>query len=257
MSRSGPTARLFAAVDPPSAVCHELASWAREAAGAMRAGARPGADDAAKVRVLAPDTLHVTLCFLGSRPVEEIDALADALARCPAHGGSLAVGAPLWLPPRDPRSLALEVHDGLAPSPGPGGWLSELHGALSEAFARAVGWEPERRRFRAHVTVARLGRSGKPSRRARGRGDGRGQRRRERGGAAGHGAVAGQGEAPVPLPPTPQLTFAPAAVVLYRSWLDPQGASYEPIATRTLEAGSPSPSSSSSGGEEGAEPFVT
>jgi len=36
------------------------------------------------------------------------------------------------------------------------------------------------------------------------------------------------------LPPTPQLSFTPGAVVLYRSWLDPQGASYEALATREL-----------------------
>jgi RNA 2',3'-cyclic 3'-phosphodiesterase len=227
VSRDGPTARLFAAVDPPRAVCHELSAWVREAAGALRAGAGRDADAApAKVRVLAPDTLHVTLCFLGGRPVEEIDALAVALDAASHHAaGRLTLGAPLWLPPREPRSLSLEVHEQ------PGGWLTELQRALGDAFAGAVDWQPERRRFRPHLTVARLGRSGKPSRRARG---------------GGHA---------LPLPPTPQLEFTPAEVVLYRSWLDPQGASYEAIATRTLSAASPSPSSSS-GGEEGEEPLA-
>jgi 2'-5' RNA ligase len=251
MSREGPTARLFAAVDPPSAVCHELASWAREAAGAMRAGASLGSDGAAaKVRVLAPDTLHVTLCFLGSRPVEEIDTLAAALARCEAHGGEASLGAPLWLPPREPRSLALEVHDGSS------SWLGELHRSVSESFTRAVAWEPERRRFRPHLTVARLGRAGKPSRRARGpQAGGRRRGRPAVGRRPSEGSHRSEDDVPVALPPTPQLTFAPAEVVLYRSWLDPQGASYEAIATRTLSAASPS-SSSSSGGEEGAEPLV-
>jgi 2'-5' RNA ligase len=251
MSRGGPTARLFAAVDPPSTVRHELSSWAREAAGAMRAGAGAGGEGGPQVRVLAPDTLHVTLCFLGSRPVEEIGMLADALGRCEACGGELELGAPLWLPPRDPRSLALEVHDS------PRGWLAELHDTLSEAFAQAVGWQAERRRFHAHVTVARLGRSGKPSRRAWGGGRRRGRQGTRQGGGAGRPDADGQDQALGPLPPTPPLTFAPAEVVLYRSWLDPQGASYEPIATRTLTADSPSPPSpSSSGGDEGREPFV-
>jgi RNA 2',3'-cyclic 3'-phosphodiesterase len=249
MSRDGSTARLFAAVDPPPAVRHELSSWAREAAGAMRAGTGLGADGAAaKVRVLAPDTLHVTLCFLGSRPVEEIDALAAALGRCDVRGGEASLGAPLWLPPREPRSLALEVHDG------PRGWLGALHRSVSEAFAQTVDWEPERRRFRPHLTVARLGRAGKPSRGARSGRSGRGRQGSGRAADAGPDAAGSHGEA-LPLPPTPQLTFAPAEVVLYRSWLDPQGASYEPIATRTLAAGSPSPSSSSCGDED-VEPFV-
>jgi hypothetical protein len=36
------------------------------------------------------------------------------------------------------------------------------------------------------------------------------------------------------LAPTPALSFTPASVVLYRSWLSPAGAAYEALATRTL-----------------------
>ncbi len=36
------------------------------------------------------------------------------------------------------------------------------------------------------------------------------------------------------LPPTPALAFTPQDVVLYRSWLDPEGASYEALASATL-----------------------
>jgi RNA 2',3'-cyclic 3'-phosphodiesterase len=234
MSR-GATARLFAAVDPPRAVRDQLAWWAREVAGAMRAhtSARAGEQDRArqaaapgedaKLRLLAPETMHVTLCFLGARPVGEMQALAEALARCELpSAGELSLGAPLWLPPRRPRSLALEIGDG-------DGWLGRLQRAVAEAFAQAIAWEPERRRFRAHLTVARLW-PGKPSRRRA------------------HGA---QSVPDTVLPATPQLAFSPEAVVLYRSWLDPRGASYEAVATRALEtSSSDSPSSSSAGGED-------
>jgi hypothetical protein len=70
MSR-GATARLFVAVDPPAAACEELAVWARAAAaasGAQRAGAK-----AASLRLLPAQALHLTLCFLGARPVAEIE----------------------------------------------------------------------------------------------------------------------------------------------------------------------------------------
>jgi 2'-5' RNA ligase len=67
-------------------------------------------------------------------------------------------------------------------------------------------WEPERRRFRAHVTLARLG---------------AGFRWRSR------------GEEPR-LAATPQLRFTPTAIVLYRSWLSRGGASYEPLLTSEL-----------------------
>ena len=36
------------------------------------------------------------------------------------------------------------------------------------------------------------------------------------------------------LPPTPQLTFTPRELVLYRSWLSPEGAEYEALTRATL-----------------------
>jgi RNA 2',3'-cyclic 3'-phosphodiesterase len=216
------TARLFAAVDPPPAVREQLAAWAREVAAALRAQA--GAAQDAKLRLLAPETMHVTLCFLGTRPVTEIDALTTALEQCEVPpAGELALGAPLWLPPRNPRSLALEIGDGE-------GRLERLQRAIVEAFARASAWEPDRRRFRAHVTVARIGR-GKPSRSIRS-GRAGGWSRGEMGANEGRGEESGA-RGPF-LPPTPQLSFTPGAVVLYRSWLEPQGARYEALATREL-----------------------
>jgi 2'-5' RNA ligase len=178
----------------------------------------------AKLRLLAPETMHVTLCFLGARPVAEIAALATALEQCEVpQAGELSLGAPLWLPPRNPRSLALEIGAG-----DDDGWLELLQRAIVEAFAQAIAWEPDRRRFRAHVTVARIGR-GKPSRSSR---TSRSGGRRASAGKDGGGEEA-DARGPF-LPPTPQLSFTPSAVVLYRSWLDRQGASYEALATREL-----------------------
>ncbi|HEX3911038.1 MAG TPA: RNA 2',3'-cyclic phosphodiesterase [Solirubrobacteraceae bacterium] len=236
------TARLFAAVDPPPAVCRELASWARAVSGSLRAGGAWPVAEGATVRLLDPGTMHVTLCFLGVRPVEEIEALGGALDSCASEAGELSLGAPLWLPPSNPRSLALEIHERE-------GRLGRLQQELSRAFALAVDWEPERRRFKAHVTVARLGRGKQGARRGA-----RGRRRGRAGGGMGEGAeAAAEAGAQAPPAPTPQLSFVPAAVVLYRSWLSPQGASYEPVATCALTgAASSSSSTSSLEGEEGA-----
>ncbi len=55
------TARLFVALDLPAAPRAELARWARSAAASARAGG-------GHVRLLAPESLHATLCFLGSTP---------------------------------------------------------------------------------------------------------------------------------------------------------------------------------------------
>jgi 2'-5' RNA ligase len=200
MSR-GATARLFVALDPPEEVCEELAAWARRVAAASGVAQRtrgPGRP----MRVLEARSLHLTLCFLGSRPVSEIDALSGALDSCAEPVGQLSVGAPLWLPPSRPRTLAVEIGDR-------DGRLARLQRSVARALTGASGWEPERRRFRAHVTVARV-RDAVPV-------------------------------AHTPLPATPRLSFAPETLVLYRSLLAPAGAEYEAIAVRDLAGPEPSP----------------
>jgi RNA 2',3'-cyclic 3'-phosphodiesterase len=200
MARAQATVRLFVAVDPPAEICERLAAWARVAVRSL--GLRLGSSGS--VRVLDPELLHVTLCFLGERPVGEIEAIAGALAECARAVGRLEIGAPLWLPPRRPRALAVEVReeDGVGREES----LVALQEALCGALARACGYREERRRFRAHVTLARLG----------------GDRRR---GSPGAGRE---------LPATPALSFTPGALVLYRSRLSPAGASYEALAEYTL-----------------------
>ena len=75
------------AVDPPEEVCGELAAWARAALGAVVAGDpdRRERGSPAKVRVLGAETMHVTLCFLGGRPIGEVETIAAALAAPPAQ----------------------------------------------------------------------------------------------------------------------------------------------------------------------------
>lgn len=187
-------ARLFVAVDLPALVRERLAGWAKTALGAVFAG------HSAMPRLIGPDSMHLTLCFLGNRPTSEIRALGDAVGACGRTVGELSLGAPLWLPPRRPRALAVEVRDD-------DGQLHELKddvldalGAVSEADLGA-----ERRRFRPHVTVARLRERTRP---------------RERG-----------------LAPTPALSFAPESLALYRSFLARDGARYEALASVALEAG--------------------
>lgn len=206
MSRRAPSARLFVAVDPPEQVAMELADWARSAAREAQSHAR-GSQQA--LRVLDPELLHVTLCFLGSRAVDEIPALTGQLAACERPPVELSLGAPLWLPPRRPRALAVELHDSrgelariqaevaarLEPS------AQEAHGPRAGGGA---GAKP--RRYRPHITVARM------------RYDSGGRSRSPAG-------VVGERS----LPPTPALSFAPAELVLYRSWLSPEGASYEAL----------------------------
>lgn len=198
-----PTARLFVAVDPPEELCERLTAWARE--GTHSAQAHEHAK--ASPRVLDTELLHVTLCFLGNRPAREMDVLAAQLSTCDGRGGELSLGAPLWLPARNPRALAVELHDER-------GWLASLQAEVVAALRRVSGWQPNgsahtgvkatasKRRFHPHVTVARLRRGEAPRQRA--------------------------------LPPTPSASFSPRELVLYRSWLSPEGASYEAVATHPI-----------------------
>jgi 2'-5' RNA ligase len=198
MSRHA-TARLFVAVDPPPEVRESLARWAR---GALRAIGARGGETGSPLRVLEPETLHVTLCFLGNQPVGRIEQIGERLSALSASACELLLGAPLWLPPRRPRALAVELRDDT-------GELERVHRDLLRALSEVCelpdeqhGGGVRRHRFRPHVTVARMRRGAAPRERT--------------------------------LAPTPALSFLPRELVLYRSWLSDSGASYEPLSSTPI-----------------------
>jgi RNA 2',3'-cyclic 3'-phosphodiesterase len=181
-------ARLFVALELPAAVREALGSWQ-----ATAVGPRPG------LRLLAPESLHVTLCFLGWCAVGEIPAIA---ASCEIVGGEpaaeVSVGDAVWLPSRrPPRVLAVALED-------PSEAVARVQSKLSAAL-QAGGWYvPEKRQFYAHVTVARVAKGARV--------------RRE------------------DLAPPPQIAFRASAVRLYRSRLVRGGAQYEPLSSVELGA---------------------
>jgi RNA 2',3'-cyclic 3'-phosphodiesterase len=213
---------MFIALDLPIGVREDLTAWARTALRAAAAADpqqrspgerreepshgrgrhRRGGHDGSRrhgIRVLEADLLHITISFLGSRPVEQLQplsALVESIAQ-PSMGES-SIGAPVWLPTRRPKVLAVEVHDDSRA-------LAELH-EIVHADLQAAGLESpplarghrHDRAFRPHVTVARLRDGAAPGDRA--------------------------------LQPTPQRAFVAPRLTLYRSWLSPEGASYEQIA---------------------------
>lgn len=157
---------------------------------ALSAFGRAAAADDVALRVVAPDALHVTLAFLGHRALDEIEPAREALRGVAAPVGALSLGEPLWLSPRRPHVLTVAVVD-------PDGALARLQEALTEALSDAVGFVPDRRAFRPHVTVARVRRGAVP----------------RRGG----------------LPEAPRAAFTGEALALYRSWLGSGPARYEPL----------------------------
>lgn len=188
--------RLFVALELPAAVVAALVAW--------RAPLLAGDDG---LRPVPAASLHVTLAFLGWRDADEVAPLSAAVAGCAAPVGGLALGAPLWLPSRAPRVLAVALEDRA-------GELARLHGRVVAALA-AGGWHaPEERPFLPHVTVARV----------------RGSGRRDRRAAAGSRGRRGAGRGGPPAAPAwPVGPFAGTAVVLYRSHLGGGGARYEPL----------------------------
>jgi RNA 2',3'-cyclic 3'-phosphodiesterase len=175
--------RLFAALDLPLGVRTSLAAWAASAV---------GGDD--RLRLVREQSLHVTLVFLGERPDPEPAATAVVRALDPPPDAPpLAVDGVLWLSPRRPHVLTVGLDD-------PSGGLAAIQAGVLDALVRQAGHEADQRRFRPHVTVARV----------------RGRLR------------------PFDLPSPPSLEFHPPAVTLYRSVLGRGPASYEAVASVPL-----------------------
>jgi RNA 2',3'-cyclic 3'-phosphodiesterase len=101
--------------------------------------------------------VHLTLAFLGERAEADVAALRAAVRGC-ADGvaaPALALGGALWLAPRRPHVLTVALLDGE-------GALERLQADRAGALRGAVGFEPERRAFRPHVTLARVRRGQRP-----------------------------------------------------------------------------------------------
>ena len=90
------------------------------------------------------------LAFLGELDPAGIELAAGALEQTAGLVGGLSLGAPVWLPRRRPRSLALEIHDNRSE-------LADLQSSIAGRLDEAIDWR-EARPFRAHLTAARLGR---------------------------------------------------------------------------------------------------
>lgn len=130
--------RAFVAIDLPEPVRDSL---------------DPVLDALAFARTADPEQLHLTLAFLGERPDAEVEAAHWALdALAPPAFGMRLTGLDTFQ-----GAEGLTVWAGIA-DPAP---LRDLHARVLSALHRA-GIVLERRRFRPHVTLARLPRPGPP-----------------------------------------------------------------------------------------------
>lgn len=182
-----PRARLFVALDLPDETREGLVAWGRKA---LRDPA---------LRPVAPESLHITLAFLGYRPEKEIEAIAAVAKESAAPAPWVELRDP---EPRPPRGRA-QLYALPAVSPG----AEALQAGLEQRLIEAGFYEPEKRPFWPHVTVARV------------RPEARGSRR-----------PAVVSEPPGALPEELEEPRTSVRMTLYRSVLQPSGARYVPLA---------------------------
>ena len=187
-------------------VALELPPEVQEAAGGvLRDLQGSGAD----VKWVRPGNLHVTLKFLGEIKEGMVPALGQALGRACAGRPALELtlaGVGAFPDPRRPQVVWLGLTGDTAA-------LAELAGALEQELA-GLGFAPEARPFKAHVTLGRMRRGKRGSR----PGPPSGPLTRDLLGLAGW-----QGPA-----------FRAGRVVLMKSTLTPQGSVYDPVQVVTL-----------------------
>ncbi len=182
-----PRARLFVALDLPEETRKGLLAWGKEAL----------VDSA--LRPVAPESLHITLAFLGYRPEKEIEQIAAVVRESAAPAPWVELRDPEQRPPRGrARLYALP-----AISPG----AEALQAGLGQRLVEGGFYEPEKRPFWPHVTVARV------------RPEARGSRR-----------PAAVSEPPGPIPGELAEPRTSVRMTLYRSVLQPSGARYVPLA---------------------------
>lgn len=179
--------RMFVALDLPEMVREDVAAW----------GERALADPA--LRRVSPESLHITLAFLGNRPEEDVERIAEAIEEAADRPVLLELGGPVGRPARGrPRLIALPVLHG--PVPG-------LEERLSEILRSEGLYKHQKRPFWPHLTVARVRAEGRGSRRPMG--------------------------VEIPLGPSPTKGtgwFGGVRISLYRSELQPSGPRYVPLA---------------------------
>ena len=180
-----PRARLFVALELPGAVVDAAAELSREAFGPVE-----------ELRLVRPESLHVTLVFLGYLPEREIERVAEVALGDGSEPFGLRAEGVVPVPPKRPRLYALGLEDS-------GGALTAWQDGLSRRLEAAGLYEPEKRPFWPHVTLARLKRGARAPR-----------------------------DLALPTPaPDLQEPFRATRVTLFRSTLKPSGAVYEPLAS--------------------------
>jgi RNA 2',3'-cyclic 3'-phosphodiesterase len=180
--------RLFVALDLTDEVREGLTAW----------GEAELIDPA--LRPTRPESLHVTLVFLGHREAAAVEAITAVVRELSAPPVLMKLEDPVTLPRRGGRASVFAL-----PAPSPA--TTDMHHGLIDLLVEEGLHEPEKRDFWPHVTVARV------------RPEGRGSRR-----------PAAVTRRPGDLPDRLKEPFYAVRATLYRSELQSGGARYVPLA---------------------------
>ncbi|MFZ0427010.1 MAG: RNA 2',3'-cyclic phosphodiesterase [Acidobacteriota bacterium] len=183
--------RAFVAIEMPEDLRHELSE-------SIAALGRLGAD----VRLSRPESVHLTLKFLGDIEEHQVVPIGKALSELAGNQAAFRVrigglGAFPYL--ANPRVIWIGV-DGGSP-------LQVVQGAVEERLA-PLGFPPEKRPFQPHLTLARV-------------------KSRHNVAALIHYVESHQAEAPAG-------EFVARQLHLYQSLLRPEGAQYRKLVTADL-----------------------
>lgn len=193
--------RLFVALDIDAEIRHRIAQFI--------GGLRGFAPDA---RWVAPESLHLTLKFIGAWRADRLEQLKHALSAVRGHAAELTFTGTGFFPTAWSARVfwvGIEV----------GPELPALAGDIDNATS-ALGIESEKRAFTPHLTLARTG-SGRPQRVASDRSNPSFKRLQEK-------------LAALPVPSFGTMTGR--EFFLYESKLSPKGAVYTKIQSFPLQA---------------------
>ena len=126
--------RLFCALTLPDPVLDRLAEWQRS-------------ELAGHERLVPRANLHITVAFLGARPVGDVPAVAAELRAAADAAGPTRLSVARY---RETRSVGMVVLGD------DGGCASLFAADVFERLERVGVYEPERRRWLPHVTVLRF-----------------------------------------------------------------------------------------------------
>lgn len=162
----------------------------------------------APVKWVHPESIHLTLKFLGNIDARKVDAIAAAISGAAKGIGPLRLrlGAPGAFPNlRAPRVICIGLE-------GQTEELSNLHRNIDSALV-PLGFSPEKRRFSPHLTLGRVRDKAAPN------------------------EWRLLGEAVSTLKVETSLAFEAMAVSLMRSTLTREGAIYDRLASAALKDG--------------------